>query len=103
MVMQEVLIKVIRSAQHFVDIPNHKFDEMLIFLDGIFDHLRAQAPTSSAYDSLSKQINIIFQRVFERLVELKLDSSIRSKAISCKRGRDEDNTMEISLGICTPR
>lgn len=80
MVMQEVLIKVIRSAQHFVDIPNHKFDEMLIFLDGIFDHLRAQAPTSSAYDSLSKQINIIFQRLFERLVELKLDSMLALEA-----------------------
>lgn len=59
-----MLIKVIRSAEHIVDTPNHKFDEMLIIQYETFDHLKAQDPTAAAYDLISKQINMIFQRVF---------------------------------------
>ncbi|CAI9287945.1 unnamed protein product [Lactuca saligna] len=45
----------VNSAQHFVDTPNHNFDEMLIILDETFSHLKAQAPTVEVYGSLSKK------------------------------------------------
>ncbi|CAI9299913.1 unnamed protein product [Lactuca saligna] len=37
MIMHEVLIKVIRSTQHFVDTPNHKFDTMLLVMEETLD------------------------------------------------------------------
>lgn len=58
MIMQQVLIKVIRSALHLVDTLNHKFDEMLIIMDETLDTLKAQAPTTDAYDKLIKQLNL---------------------------------------------
>lgn len=64
MVMQEVLIKVIWSAQHFMDTLNHKFDEMLLILEETLYHIKAQSPNVEAYYSFSKQINMSFQRVF---------------------------------------
>lgn len=70
-VMQEVLIKGVRLTQHFVDIPNHKFNEMIIIIDEAFDHLKAQAPGAEDYDTISKQINMIFQPVFKRFNDLK--------------------------------
>ncbi|CAI9280637.1 unnamed protein product [Lactuca saligna] len=48
MVMQEVFIKVIHAAQHHLDVPNYKFDEMLHIIDETFNHLKAQAPTAEA-------------------------------------------------------
>lgn len=54
MLMQEMLIKVICAAQHHPDIPNYKFAEMLLILDKTFAHLKAQAPTAEACDSLSR-------------------------------------------------
>lgn len=65
MVMQEVLIKLIRSTWNIVDIPNHKLDEMLVILDEAFTDLKAQALIDEEYDVLTKQLNMSFQRVFE--------------------------------------
>lgn len=65
MVMQEVLMKVVQSAQQFVDTPNHIFDEILIILDETFNHLKAQDLTTNAYDFLSNKINKTFQWVFD--------------------------------------
>lgn len=58
--------------------PNHKFDEMLIILEKTFAHPKAQAPTVEAYDSLSKKINMSFQRVSKRLRELNSSSFLAS-------------------------
>ena len=65
MIMQQVLIKLIQATLNIVDVPNNKFNEMLVIIDENFAHIKAQAPTAEAYD-LSKQINMSFQRVFER-------------------------------------
>lgn len=65
MFMQEVLIKVIRSGQHFVDTPNNKFDDPLIIMEETFGCLKAQAPTVDSFDKLFKQINMSFQWMFE--------------------------------------
>lgn len=81
MVMQEVLIKFIHSPQHFVDTPNHKVDEILLILDESFNHLKGQAQTTKAYYFLSKQINMRYQRVFERLAKLKSDAFLVSEAM----------------------
>lgn len=53
MIMQEVLIKVIRSTLYFMDTLNHKFYEFLLIMEENFDCLKAQAPTTNAYDNLS--------------------------------------------------
>ena len=39
--MQQDLIKVIRSSQHFVDISNYKFDEVILVMDETLDTLKA--------------------------------------------------------------
>lgn len=52
--MQQLHIKIIRASQHHLDISNYKFDEMLLIHDETFDHLKAQATTIEASDSLSK-------------------------------------------------
>ncbi|CAH1433656.1 unnamed protein product [Lactuca virosa] len=44
---------------------------MLLILNETFSHLKDQATTVEAYDSLSKQINMSFKRVFDRLIKLK--------------------------------
>lgn len=54
MIMQNVLIKLIRDIWNIVDVPNNNFDKMLVIIDETFAHLKAQAPTAEAYDSLSK-------------------------------------------------
>ncbi|CAI9299874.1 unnamed protein product [Lactuca saligna] len=100
MIMREVLIKVMQSSQHFVDILNYKFDEVLLIMDETLDTLTAQAPTVDAYDKIYKQINLSFQRVFEKIDELKLNALLASKA--CKRGR-KDVSKETKLRISTLR
>lgn len=71
--------KVIHPIQHHLDILNYKFDEMLCILDETFDHIKDQAPTVDAYESLSKKINIIFQKVFKRLNELNSNQLLASE------------------------
>lgn len=61
--MQQVPIKLIRAIWNIVDVPNYKFDEIIVIIDETFAHLKAQAPTAKAYNSLSKHINMRFQRV----------------------------------------
>ncbi|CAH1452055.1 unnamed protein product [Lactuca virosa] len=51
---------------------------MLVIIDEPFSHLKAQAPTAEAYDALSKQINMSFQRVLEWLNELQGDARLAS-------------------------
>lgn len=41
MILQEVLIKVIHSAQHFVDTPNQKFDVILLVMEETLDSVKA--------------------------------------------------------------
>ena len=64
LIMQQVLIKVIRSNQHFVDIPNYKFDEVLQILDDVLTTLEAKAPNVDAFDNLTKIVNVSFQKAF---------------------------------------
>ena len=33
LIMQQVLLKLIKAAWHIVDVPNHKFDEMILILE----------------------------------------------------------------------
>lgn len=80
LIMQQVLINVIRSTQHFVDIPINKFNEVLLVIEETLDTLKAQAHTVDTYDKLSKQINLSFQRMFEKICDLKYDMLIVSKA-----------------------
>lgn len=58
------------SYQDSQGLPSHKFDEMLSILASLFDHLKAQAPTSETYDALTLQMNKSFQKVFARFSEL---------------------------------
>lgn len=51
--MQQVLIKLIWATWNIVDVPNYKFDEMIIIIDENLIHIKDQAPTIEAYDSLS--------------------------------------------------
>lgn len=53
-----------------MDVPNNKFDEMMSILLELFNHLKAQAPTTKAYDTLTLQLNTRFQKVFERFSDL---------------------------------
>ena len=48
----------------------HKFDEMVFILSKLFDHLKAQAPTTDAYDALTLQLNTSFQKAFENILDL---------------------------------
>lgn len=70
LILQQVLIIVIRSAQHFVDIPNYKFDSVLSIFKYILDTLKAQDPTTISYDNLTKMVNLSFQKVFNKIGEL---------------------------------
>lgn len=54
-----------------MDVRNTKFDEMLSILQELFNHLKAQVPTTEAYDTLTLQLNTIFQKVFEKFFDLK--------------------------------
>lgn len=78
--MQEVLIKIKHSTWHIADVTNHKFDEMLHIIEATFDHLKAQALIVEAYDSISKEINISSQKVFEILNELMSDLVLELEA-----------------------
>lgn len=89
MVMKEVLLKFVHVAQHHMDVPNYNFVEMLIILEEAFAHLKAQAPTTKAYDSLSKKINMSFQCVFEHLSELKSNPFASKEGPSHARGGEQ--------------
>lgn len=67
--MQKVLIKVVRFAQHFVDIPDYKFDEVLSIFEYTLEIVNAQAPMANAYGNLIEIINVSFQKVFEKFGE----------------------------------
>ena len=69
--MQQVLINMLRDTWHIVDVSNHKFDEMILILEDLFAHLKSQAPTTVAYDTLTLQINTGLQKVFDKFSELK--------------------------------
>lgn len=79
--MQEVLIKFICATQRHLDIPNYKFDELLFILDHTFDYLKSQAPTTEAYDSLSRKINLSIYRMFECLFELNSDQFLHRRRV----------------------
>lgn len=63
--MQQILIKVIRSTQYFMDIPSYKCDEVLLIMEEMLDTLKDQDPTVDAYDKLTKKINLGFQNDFK--------------------------------------
>ena len=60
LIMQHVIMELLRSCWNIVYVLNNKFDEMLSIFGTLFDHLKAQAPTSEAYNALSKKINMSF-------------------------------------------
>ncbi|CAI9263876.1 unnamed protein product [Lactuca saligna] len=109
MIMQEVLIKLIRATWNIVDVRNNKFDEMLVILDETFSYLKAQAFTNETYDSLTKQLKTIFQRVFEPSEELKHKSILASEVGPSharggrKRKKRKNYTMKPRLGVCAMR
>lgn len=76
LIMQQVLLKLIRAAWHIVDVPNHKFDEMILILKELFSHLKAQAPATTAYDTINLQLNTGLQKVFDKFSELKESISL---------------------------
>lgn len=41
LIMQNVLIMLLRACWNIMDVPNHKFGEMLSILSQLFDHLKA--------------------------------------------------------------
>ena len=49
-------------------------------MEETLDILKAQDPIDDAYDSLSKKINMIFQRVFENLDDHKPNLLLASEA-----------------------
>lgn len=51
--MQQVLMKLLRACWNIVDVPHNKFNEMLSIIGSLFDHLKDQAPTAEAYDTLN--------------------------------------------------
>lgn len=53
-----------------MDIPNYKFDSVLSIFKYILDTLKAQDPTTIAYDNLTKMVNLSFQKVFNKIGEL---------------------------------
>ena len=71
LIIQQVLIKLLRSTWNIVDVPNHKFDEMISILSTTFKHLSEQAPTAETYDTLSLQLTSDLQKVFSKFDDLK--------------------------------
>lgn len=67
LLLQQFLIKVIRSTQHFMDTLIHKFDELLLIFEETLGILKKLAPTIEAYDNLTKVINVKFQKVFRKV------------------------------------
>lgn len=41
MIMQQVLIKLIQATLNIVDVPNNKFNEMLVIIDETFAYIKA--------------------------------------------------------------
>lgn len=79
-IIQQVLIKVIWFAQHFVDILISKLDEVLLIMEETLDTLKDQALTSDAYNKLTKQINLSFQKVLENFGHLNTDEMLALQA-----------------------
>lgn len=52
LIMQQVLIILLRACWNIMDVPNNEFDEILSILS-LFNHLKAQAPTTEGYDALT--------------------------------------------------
>ncbi|CAH1427705.1 unnamed protein product [Lactuca virosa] len=71
MVLQQFLIRVIKYVQHFIDILNYKFDEVLKRFEDTLEELKKQDPNVDAYDNLTKVVNVSFQKVFEKFGKLK--------------------------------
>ena len=71
LIIQQVFFKLLWSTWNIVDVPNWKFDEMLAVLRHLSDHLAGQAPTSTTYDNLTKQLNTSLQKVFKKFDEVK--------------------------------
>lgn len=96
--MQQVLIKLLRACWNIVDVPNNKFDEKLFILASLFDHLKAQAPIADTYDALSKHTNMIFQKVFERISEVKETTRLVADAgPSNARGGEGPSTKDCTI------
>lgn len=60
-----------KSSQHIVDILNCKFDEVLLNFEDTFNVLKKQPTTAKAYENITKIVNTIFQKVFEKVGEIK--------------------------------
>lgn len=71
LIMQQVLLKLLRAYWNIVDVLNNKFDEILSVLQELFNHLKAQAPTVEAYNTLTLQLKTSFQKVFDKISDLK--------------------------------
>lgn len=71
LILQQFLIKFIWSAKHFVDVPNYKFDEVIQIILDILNTVKVQTPTVDANDKLSKMVNLSFQKVFDKINEIK--------------------------------
>lgn len=59
-IMQQILIKVIMPAHHFLDIPNYKFDDVLKICKFVLSTLEANAPNVDSFDNLTKIFNLSF-------------------------------------------
>ena len=102
--INELLEKTIKSAQFQLDIPNFKFDELIVTFREISQLLHSCAPTADVYDGVKKSINLQMDKVEEtinsirqELVETRVVVSARGGESSKLRTRHSTRrrTMEI--------
>lgn len=60
LIMHHVLLKILWAFWNIADVPNNKFDEILFIIASLVHQLKAQDPTTKAYNSLSNQMNTSF-------------------------------------------
>lgn len=80
LIMKKLLIKVFQSAQHFVDTPSHKFDELLSIFCDILTTLVSKAPNIDAYDNITKIVNVSFQKVFSKVRDIREEYNLASRS-----------------------
>ena len=105
LIIQQVLIKLLRSTWNIIDVPNRKFDEMIAILSSTFKHLSEQAPTAEAYDTLSLQLTTGLQKVFSKFNDLKetLPLAPAPKSTDARGGEGPIKPWKLASEFKTPR
>ncbi|CAH1446997.1 unnamed protein product [Lactuca virosa] len=105
LIIQQILLKLLRSCWNIVEVSNQTFDEMISILSSLFNHLKSQAPTAYAYESFTLQINTSFQKVFEKFSYMKeslmLAPVVRPTGARGGEGNDDDGSGEDEIEYVT--